>query len=238
MDKAELDSLVARKSKLRSFLTVDAATSGKGLLFFSKTRDTVPSGIIECVRLTSVESDAGTADRFSIAYSSKQGFNFEAPAALRDGWVLGTKQKQAAAQADIEAVRASAVYQANLQAVQDGTAFVETVIPEGAMDVLSDDETPPAAEPMAQAPAQEKPKNRGSSLFAAIRDRLPHDKLKNTDASEEKADKSKPKRKSFLAGLVTKKEHHEPKQEELVEGSSEAQIETSSPVEVPTTRPT
>lgn len=163
----------------------DAATTGKGLFFFSKSRDAVPTGIIECARITSIEVDEVVSGKFHIHYSSKQGFAFETNCA--EAWVTGIKQKESEHKAELEGIKASEAYAANLKALEDGSAFATVTDRVDANEILSDDEPDVAIHPTIdqRQASGEKQKNRGSMLFAAFKDRLPLEKTKVMAGAEE-----------------------------------------------------
>lgn len=218
VDRDELDQLVARECPLEllgTFLTKDpdAAASSAGLLFFSKTPDSVPSGILECSRMVEIKADEHMSDKFTISYGGKQVFHFETGVTSRNAWVAGIVSKKTNSAEKVEEVRNSAVYLQHLKALEDGTAFKPLTVPENAQDVLSDEEVVGPAETSPPAERAETksdlPVGRRASLFLhSLKEKLPHEKIIQESASEEKIEKTpkKEKRKSFLTGLMYKRE--------------------------------
>lgn len=167
VDKQELNQLVAH-----------AATSGKGLLFFSKMPDTVPSGILECSRMTEIRPDDVMQDKFLISYGGKQAFSFETGSADREAWIAGIRAKCTETDREVQQIRTSALYASRLKALEEGTAFRKIAVPEGANDVLSEDDTACKTSSILQeTPDKQKSSRRTSTFLSSLRDKLPHDNV-------------------------------------------------------------
>ncbi|CCG81543.1 putative Conserved lysine-rich protein [Taphrina deformans PYCC 5710] len=224
VDKDELDQLVARKrppARNGMKLTeLDAATSGVGLLFYSKAPDAAPSGILECSRMTEIKADEHMSDRFSISYGAKQTFYFETGLSNRAAWVAGISKKKFETTAEIETIRTSAIYIANLKVLEDGTAFHKIQPIEVTNEIFSDEDenevavqNPAAesAESSAEDKNSERPKGRrASSFLKSLKDKA-HQEKPTAEVSQEGPEvpektPKKDKRRSFLAGFKSKRD--------------------------------
>lgn len=166
-DKDELNQLIAQ-----------AAASGKGLLFYSKTPDSVPSGVIECARMLEISADESMSDKFHISYNAKQTFTFETGTASREAWISNIAKHKETSDAEIDTIRSSANYQAILRSLEAGEAFNPVEVPEGANEVLSDDENAGAsASPNKQDKVIERPAaSKRASFLRVFNAKPPHEK--------------------------------------------------------------
>lgn len=167
------------KTELHHLIAL-AASSGRGLFFFSKTPESVPSGILECARMIEISADESMADKFHISYNAKQFFSFETGTASREAWISAIAQNKVNSDNEIENLKSSANYQAILLALEAGTAFNQVTVPEGANEVLSDDDNANApvivSAQSADKPVERPAATKRNSFLRLLKDKLPHEK--------------------------------------------------------------
>lgn len=158
MEKTELHELIAY-----------ASVSGKGLLFWSKEVDTVPTGIITCSNFTEILADEKHPDRFHVSCKDNSTYVFETKEIERDEWIKAILLSRGEAEAEYAHITTSAAYLATLKALNDGVAYSK-VSAEAPTDVSSDEGATGTAMETESKIGQTKPK-RSSAFFSAFKDK-------------------------------------------------------------------
>lgn len=179
VDKDELNQLMAQ-----------AIFSGKGLLYYSKTLDSTISGIIDCARIVDISADESAADRFHIAYNSKQIFSFETGPATREAWLTSVENHKVASDAEIESIRSHEDYRKILIRLENRTCFGMQDDKEPTNDVFSDDDNAGAvAGATPEKPNEKLASSKRTSFLRIFKDKVPQDRnTLATRSPEEKAD--------------------------------------------------